>query len=88
MELIISLASIWAPSIVAILGIITTILIAIGKTKSAIDALKDEETMKQLKEELARTVSTNEELKQQNDLILDELTKIKDYRAHLNQEKK
>lgn len=84
MEYILSLASIWAPSLVAILGIITTILVAIGKTKDAIDKLKDDKSFKDLKEELKKSITTNEEIKQQNDLLLDELSKVKNYRANIS----
>lgn len=80
MEIILSFIVTWAPSVTAILAVVSTVLIAVKKTKDAVDALKDDATMKQLKQELRDSISQNETIKEQNDIIIDELTKIKDYR--------
>ena len=80
MEIILSFIVTWAPSVTAILAVVSTVLIAVKKTKDAVDAFKDDTTMKQLKQELRDSISQNETIKEQNDIIIDELTKIKDYR--------
>lgn len=78
-DIVISYASIWAPSLVAILGMVTTILIAIGKTKEAFSALKKDETLKDVREELMEANQKNTELVESQKLLLDEITKIKNY---------
>lgn len=78
-ETILSYASIWAPSIVAMLGVVVTILTALGRTKEAFDNLKKDETLKEVKDELKKVASENEELIRCNKLLLDQITKIKDY---------
>lgn len=40
LDIIVQYAAIWAPSLTAILGIVTTILIAVNKTKEQIDKLR------------------------------------------------
>ena len=81
-EIIVTYAAIWAPSLVAILGVVTTILIALGKTKDAFAALKKDETLKEVKDELKNCIQQNSELKKTNDLLLDEITKIKNYSSY------
>ena len=78
-DIIVSYASIWAPSIVAILGVVVTILTALGRTKEAFENLKKDETLKEVKDELNRVAAENEELIRCNKLLLDEITRIKDY---------
>lgn len=82
MEMIIALISVWCPALVAVLGVVSTVLIAIGKTKDAIDTLKQDTTFKTLAIDLQTVISQNETLREQNDLLLDEITKIKDYRKN------
>ena len=78
-QIIIEYASIWAPSLVAILGVITTILVALGKTKDAFAKLNKDETLKEINIKLTQVASENEELVRCNKLLLDEITKIKGY---------
>lgn len=92
MEFIIGLIVTWGPALTAVLGVVTTVIVALGKTKDAIDSLKQDETFKQLKNELSTNIQENETIKsqiaeqsKQMDLLLDELTKIKDYRKNINQ---
>lgn len=79
LELIIEYVSIWAPSLVAILGVVATILTAISKTKDFINTIKADIDFKSLKEDLNRLSKENEELVRCNKLLLDQITKIKDY---------
>lgn len=81
-KIIVEYASIWAPSLVAVLGIIYTVVVALGKTKDAFDALKKDETLKDLRAELKTSLRQNAELNEKYNLLLDELTKIKDYVKH------
>lgn len=78
-EIIIQYASIWAPSLVAILGVITTILVALGKTKDAFDQLNRDETLKDVRKQLVSLAQENAELVRCNKLLLEQITKIKDY---------
>ena len=79
-SIIINHASIWMPSVTAILGIVTTTLLALSKVKTAIEDLKKADVLKTLSEDLKKALSDNKELKEQNDILIDELKKIKNYR--------
>lgn len=79
LKIIVEYVAIWAPSLVAILGIVSTVLVALSKTKEAFIKLNKDETLKELKTEMKRLVSENEELVRCNKLLLDNYTKIKDY---------
>lgn len=83
-NIIINYASIWMPSVTAILGIVTTTLLAISKVKTAIDELKKTDVLKTLSDDLKKALSDNKELKEQNDILIDELKKIKNYRESKN----
>lgn len=82
LEIITQYVSIWAPSLVAILGTVATVVLAISKLKSAIDSLKDEETLIDVNRRLKELSAENAELIRVNKLLLDEITKIKDYADH------
>lgn len=79
LKIIVEYVAIWAPSLVAILGIVSTVLVALSKTKEAFIKLNKDETLKELKTEMKRLISENEELVRCNKLLLDNYTKIKDY---------
>lgn len=83
-EMIVSYVAIWVPSLVAVIGLVGTILSAVNKTKSALKELKNEDSFKQLSVKLSKAIADNKQLKQQNDIIIDQLTKIKGYRQELN----
>ena len=85
-ELVLSYVAIWAPSLIAIMSIAATIIGAYGKvrkavaeTKLATEELKKNETIKELKTEFNKQAATNEELIRTNKLLLEQITKIKDY---------
>lgn len=82
---IIQYASIWAPSLVAILGVITTVV----KLRGEIAKFKSSETVQELKDkilELERKVeekaSKEEELIRVNKMLIDQITQIRDYADH------
>lgn len=79
LQIIVEYVAIWAPSLVAILGVVSTVLVALSKTKEAFSKLNKDETLKELKTEMKKLVSENEELVRCNKLLLDNYTKIKDY---------
>ena len=79
-SIIINHASIWMPSVTAIIGIVTTTLLALSKVKTAIEDLKKTDVLKTLSEDLKKALSDNKELKEQNDILIDELKKIRNYR--------
>ena len=81
-EILMNYISIWLPSIVAIFGTVATLLAALSKTKSAINELKKDDILKALKEDLEKSIKDNQEIKEQNDLLIDELKKIKNYREN------
>lgn len=81
-EIIVQYVSIWAPSLVAILGIVATIVGALKKVKDAVSTLKSDATIKSLGSEVHRLTQENEELLKCYKLLLDNITKIKDYTDH------
>ena len=78
-EILIQYVSIWLPSLVAILGVVASVLVAIGKTKVAINEFKKSDELAELTAEVKRLASENKELRHTENLLLDELTKIKNY---------
>lgn len=82
LEIIMQYVSIWAPSLVAIFGTVTTVLLAISKLKSAIDTFKDEQTIKELNKKLEVLAKENAEIVHCNKLLLDQITKIQGYADH------
>lgn len=78
-NIIISYAAIWAPSLVAILGVITTVMLALNKTKAAINEFKKEDILKDLAAQVQKQAKENEELVRVNKLLLDKITHIKGY---------
>lgn len=78
-RIVLEYVSIWMPSLVAIFGVVTTILVALGKTKDAWDKLKKDTDYKDVKDKLTNVASENQELIRCNKLLLDEITKIRNY---------
>lgn len=79
LAIIIEYASIWAPSLIAILGVVATVIGAAAKTKEAFDKLNKDETLRGVKERLETLAKENEELVRCNKLLLEQITKIRNY---------
>lgn len=86
MEIFIEYLAIWAPSLVSILGVVTTIIIAINKVVTAYNNLNKDETLKEVRNQLKESIKTNKELNEKYDLLLDQLTKIKNYSKNIKEE--
>lgn len=78
-EIIIEYATMWTPALVAVLSIIATVCMALGKVKTAIDTFKSDKTLADLHDDLARLSNENNELVRCNKLLLDKITKIENY---------
>lgn len=74
-ETIIMYVSMWAPSLVAIFGIIATVL----KSKAALKELKADSELRLLRIEISTANKRNAELIKCNKLLLDRITKIEGY---------
>ena len=85
--IIASLTAIWAPSIMAILSVAATVCIPINKTKDAIKELKKDDVLKEISDKLSKVVKENRELQRCNKLLLDKITKIKDYADNVRNER-
>jgi len=79
LAIILQYVSIWAPSIVAIFGVIATILAAMAKTKDAFQKLNKDETLKDVNKKLTALCAENQELARCNKLLLDKITQIEGY---------
>lgn len=77
--LIIEYAAIWGPALVAILGVVGTIIPAILKIRTALAEFKKSDEMKEIITLLKKQGAENAELRRLYNLTLDELTKIKGY---------
>lgn len=82
--IIVSYVSIWMPALIAVIGTVAAILTALGKFKAAMQEFKNTDTLKQLGADLKKALNENAELKQQQDIIIDELKKVENYRKELN----
>ena len=80
-----TILAIWAPSMTAILGVVATIVYALGKTRDAFDKLNKDETLRELRDKLDVVIGENKELIRCNKLLIDELTKIRDYADHIKE---
>ena len=79
MELILTYVSMWAPALVAILGVVASVVFAIAKVKSAITDFRKSDDIADLTTEINRLAAENKEIRRTENLILDELTKIENY---------
>ena len=52
LQIIVEYVAIWAPSLVAVLGVVSTVLVALSKTKEAFSKLNKDETLKELNDKL------------------------------------
>lgn len=79
MELILTYVSMWAPALVAILGVVASVIFAIAKVKSAINDFRKSDDIANLTVEINRLAAENKELRRTENLLLDEITKIENY---------
>lgn len=72
-------AAIWAPSLVAVLGVVATVVLAIAKTRAAIQEFKGGNEIKDLIDTNKKQGEYIEELVRCNKLLLDQITHIQEY---------
>lgn len=80
-EILVQYASIWGPSLVAILGIMISVVSSLAKVKTAVEDFKQDKTIDNLRSEMAVIEQDLRETNRQNALLLDELSKIQGYSA-------
>ena len=83
-DIIVNYVSIWAPSLVSILGILAVVAKGLGELRKAVVALKEDKTISDLNKKIDAVVSENKELVRCNKLLLDRLTAIKNYSEEVN----
>lgn len=78
--------SIWAPSVVAVLGVIVSVAASVNKIKQGLDninatntELKKSKEFKQLHDDLRQAHTDNKELKDMIELLIDKQTKVDNY---------
>lgn len=77
--LIVEYVAIWAPAIVAVLGIVAAIIPALMKIRDALAEFRKSEDLKKVVQLLEKQGAENAELRRLYLLGLEEMTKIKDY---------
>lgn len=78
-DIIISYTAIWGPAILAIAGIIITVLKCMTEIRRHVEDLKNDTDLKDVKDNTAEIMVENKELIRCNKLLLDQLTKIQGY---------
>ena len=78
-ELLMTYIPMYAPAIVAILGVVVAIIPAVIKCRDALKQFKESEEMRQIINQLQTQSAENKELVRCNKLLLDQLTKIQGY---------
>ena len=85
-SIIIEQASIWMPSIVAIAGIVVSVISALSKigsaltdAKKAVAELKEDKTIKELVSELNAQAQQNKQLQEYVKLLTDKVAQIEGY---------
>lgn len=86
LQIILDYAAIWAPSLVAMLGVVATIIgayskvkLAIAETRKATEELRSNKTIIEMENKFKELASQNEELVRTNKLLLEQMTKIRGY---------
>lgn len=79
LAIIIEYAAMWAPALVAVLGIVATVIGAISKCRDAIIELRNDTTISSMGAKLDALARENAELVRCNKLLLDQITKIQGY---------
>lgn len=89
MEIILSYAAMWAPSLTAIISTAATVVILLTKFKSLIEGLTGKDAVsaviqseENLQKEISVLVAQNKELAKANKCLVDRITKIQDYVDH------
>lgn len=85
---IVEYAAIWAPALTAVAGTVAIFIKAFKKIKEAVHEVKDEESFKQLKDEIN---AQNQLIKEQNaaiDMLLTKVTGVYDYKKEKWNEEK
>lgn len=92
---IVSYVSIWMPSIIAVAGMIGSFILAISRISSAfkgnqkaLEEIKNDKAFIELKGKIDVMINENQQLREQNALLLDEITQIKGYVDQLKKEGK
>lgn len=80
-ELLVQYASIWGPSLVAILGIMISVVSSLAKVKTAVEEFKQDKTIDNLRAEMTAIEQELKETNRQNALLIDELAKVQGYSA-------
>lgn len=81
LALLVEYAAIWGPSIVAVLGIVISVVTSLAKVRTAVEEFKQDKTIDNLRAEMTTIEAELRETNRQNALLLDELSKIKGYSA-------
>lgn len=76
-DMIIMQATIWAPAITALVGVIVLVINGINKIKAAAQEMKDDSSAKQLHTDLNQAHYDNQQLFEQNKLLIEQLSRIK-----------
>lgn len=80
-ELLVQYASIWGPSVVAVLGIMISVVSSLAKVKTAVEEFKQDKTIDNLRSEMSAIEQELKETNRQNALLIDELAKVQGYSA-------
>lgn len=86
-QLILDYCVIWAPSLVAILGVVVSVIKALHASKEAINEVRSTSDFQELKNEVSKVLKENRELKEINKIAVEKVSSIKGYVDQKLQEK-
>lgn len=81
LEIVIQYASIWGPSLAAMVGIMISVVSSLAKVKTAVEEFKQDKTLDNLRSKMAEIEQELKETNRQNALLIDELAKVQGYSA-------
>ena len=90
MDTIINYIATWIPSLTSIVGIVMVVISTLKKVDDMSNRFKNDTTINDIEAAMKKIADQNEKIKQknlelvyQNDLLIDELKKIKNYRGNM-----
>ena len=76
---IITYASMWAPAVTAVIGIIVLFIKGFKTIKNTVTEIKDEQSIKDLKSEVENQNMINKQIRDELRTVTEQLQKVKDY---------
>lgn len=77
----------WMPAITAVFGVVFTVIKAVRGSVNAVNELRNSAEFAELTKKVVENIKENQALREQNALLLDQITKIQNYVEEIKKEK-